>query len=691
MSQSSGLVAIERTSNIRHDLENMVNAVYAYTETGTAYQHKNPSNSYDSLIAATISPYNFRFTKRPITYKEAFAERYNIAKLPELEEESVSDSEIWGNMSSEEILDGIVGDDPFFTKFALESTAVGDNEAVNPRWAFNRDDDIIPPVLALGGKPELGGLGRVYHEQYQATQQLLHISLGVPEFKDLLDFYTECVDGNLAQDTNAGGSLNISRMFGSLVGGALSLAIKIPVLPFRFLDWVAQQIGSSDQISKYYELRAAMPMYYRYANSIFSQIAVLMGMTKNAWLLPDSLNLKAETGGETNGAQSSLTLQKLYSGSYDTEQYDSSLPLFMQGCGPNIYAILAKRNKRYDAAAASSIEDLEDYMAKVEQLNTGDKSERGGWFDSWFDSMKRSVHGGDKFVSFRINKGSDSSESLSNSTGQPSIAQTINNMASTGRDTNFSAGGHINKLGAAISEIPVLGSVASAVADFAKGAANSFGVTGLAGAVLTGSGFVDIPDIWTGSSFTKNYSFNMTFRPGAGDNVSILQDCYLPLSMLLAMACPRSVGVNSYTSPFLLRAYCKGMFAVPLGIIDSLSVTRGASEFGWNMSRLPTVINVSMTIKDLAPIMHLSMADTYTGMKIFGANSSMMEYALTLAGCGLDDRLMFSKTFVNRMSLSSHLLRTTYLNPNYHGLNMGHSNIGVIIGGIRSVSLWPTT
>ena len=130
----------------------------------------------------------------------------------------------------------------------------------------------------------------------------------------------------------------------------------------------------------------------------------------------------------------------------------------------------------------------------------------------------------------------------------------------------------------------------------------------------------------------------------------------------------------------------KGMFAVPLGIIDSMTITRGASEFGWNFMRLPTVINVSMTIKDLAPIMHLAMMDSFYGWKIFAANSSMQEYAHTLAGSGLNERLLFSESISQRLRLCARLVRTTLGDPIYWATAIGNSSIPRILSIFNRVS-----
>ena len=54
----------------------------------------------------------------------------------------------------------------------------------------------------------------------------------------------------------------------------------------------------------------------------------------------------------------------------------------------------------------------------------------------------------------------------------------------------------------------------------------------------------------------------------------------VPLSMLLAGALPKSTGKHSYDAPFLVEIYDKGKAQTRLGIIDSISITRGVGRLG---------------------------------------------------------------------------------------------------------------
>ena len=84
----------------------------------------------------------------------------------------------------------------YFTQPTLADTRVGCNDAINPYWQFNRDDDICPPGLVPKSmtldknfstsdtrvRSEIVhsvGMGCVYASMYNDQQQILWIEAGV--------------------------------------------------------------------------------------------------------------------------------------------------------------------------------------------------------------------------------------------------------------------------------------------------------------------------------------------------------------------------------------------------------------------------------------------------------------------------------------------------------------------------------
>ena len=551
----------------------------------------------------------------------------------------------------------------------ISSTEIGRNEAINCRWGFCEDDDLIHPLTAIHGKPELGGLGRVYSEVYQNTQQLIHITAGVMQFSSLAQFYLNSFDATSTEAIHYGNSGGLTRWVGKLVSGAIDLAVYVVTMPIRFIRTVGMLLDPSNVVTKYYDIKGAMPLYYKHVDTIITTLAINMGLYPNAYFK----EIDASST-QTQGTQNKEGLVEKYTGKDGQGDYsivetrnpiadpdvDGKLTKIVAARrkrtfkapwvlrdGPSIWHILTKRDTTNPDGTGDllNLPPLTEAFYDNKYANDISTEEKRSQWDIFKFRLKRSSSGTDKFVAFRINKSVDSSESLSNQTGETSISQTINSVARSGRDK------YVSFQGGNIANIPGVSDVLGMAKDLIGGLLDTFSITGMASSILTGTIFVDIPEIWQSSSFSKSYSFNVTLRAPYGDRVSIFQSIYIPLAMLIALAFPRSGGRNVYGTPFLIRAYSSGMFAIPLGIIDSFSITRGSSEFGWNLDRLPTTVEVSFTIKDLSAVTHLAIQDASDlgMMNILGTNSSFQEYMLTLSGIGLKERLNITQSLARRM------------------------------------------
>ena len=144
---------------------------------------------------------------------------------------------------------------------------------------------------------------------------------------------------------------------------------------------------------------------------------------------------------------------------------------------------------------------------------------------------------------------------------------------------------------------------------------------------------------------------------------------------------PRSVGDSMYTSPFLIKAYCKGMFSIPCGIIENMSITRGKDEFGWSNVNLPTSVDVSLSIKDLSPTFFLSMQDIGL-FDTFSRNDNMMEYLDTLSALGITERLFTMPKAMRKLSAALLIKRNTIFNPNYWGMRFGRNNVVRLVAAV---------
>lgn len=605
--------------------------------------------------------------------------------------------------------------DPIFTRPNQSTTEIGGNDAVNCYWQFGWDDDLVPPMLSAHNfqvEPSTGGLGRVYSEMYDTNQQLLHISVGVPRYTNLVSFYGNLFSRELATMNSNGDSL--CYKLGKIVGAGLTIGFEIIAMPFRFAMRLINYV-TSERITRYVEFDESMLLYYRYVNTALIELAVNMGLMPKLFFDKDKNN-KTTEGNVANLSFRDLLDEIIPSVSFKDAEESAMMPIFKGGF--DLWKILTIRDARERPSSAkpeingpNTNDELDGIQTKGN--NEAEFSVKSKWFswmeDKWKAFVSRSQaswQGADKFVSFKIEKSADASESLSNTTTESPVSQFFNNhsnMASMGRQF-LGGNGILGGLEDLAKAIPGINLLLGPLIDAGKGLVDGAirqkidSVTGPF-AVIGGEASVDVPEVWQSSTFSKSHSFNMTLRSPYGDMYSIFTNIYIPLIMLLCMALPRATGFSSYCQPFVIRAYAKGMFAIPYGIIESISIKRGASEFGWSKQRLPTVVELSFTIKDLSPFMVMGMDVGATPIdavlspfktfdKIFRENTNFQEYLMTLSGMGLTERLLFTSNVKRRLNAIYRDIRSK-ASPEYLGFAFGNSSIGKIIGAFSPSTRFP--
>ena len=297
---------------------------------------------------------------------------------------------------------------------AYGDTSVGGNDAINPYWAFNEDDDIILPIDATNNS-QTKGMGCVYKEMYEANQQLLWLSFGVPEYRPALSFFAGLTDGGLSNIMNSGGATrSISTVLGNLIGSGIGLAIRAPFLPLiatgRLASWLFKD-GDAVPATKYFDFRQSMPLYFRMVNSLLASLTTGMGLYRSDWVDIITKNLEPK-------------LEDRYS--------KAGLPEVLRE-GPDIFAIMSKRANvvfKENAATFKTTDEL------VSQLSRAPAS-RGSWFDKFTQAANGSALGGSDYIGFRIEKGTSAGESFSNNTGESGLASKINAKTAEQQDTMF--------------------------------------------------------------------------------------------------------------------------------------------------------------------------------------------------------------------------------------------------------------
>lgn len=570
----------------------------------------------------------------------------------------------------------------YLVKPKYRDTSLGGNDAINCYPQFHESDDIVHPINDVVGDGS-NGLGRVYEEKVDRNQQILWVTFGVPRHTALSTFYRTAIKPELAKLMNSGDAWNAFTV-GKLLGTVAGYVATLPLQPFIFMSKLMSGMFKL-HATRYFEFKPATPLYYRIVNT---QIATLM---VNMDLGAQQKNFEEATNAKDN--LESLTNQVTIGESKpieDLEQGDaaaaplSGIPDLFSTYGFDILHILNKRHtfdSTQNAIDSGTLSTAIDNLVHATKDNDDfEQNIVSGFPSKIIEGFTTGSKASLSFVGFRIEKSTDSSESLSNTTAQPEIANTVNSKVQSIRDMKTSMA-NFNFVDGAAGD--VTNKVINALDGFATGALDSVGISGILG-MITGQGLVDYPEFWKDSSFTKSYSFKVPIHAVSGDKVSIAYR-YIILLLILSGSLPRATGRNSYTSPFIVRAYTKGMFAIPLGIIDSISIKRGDGEFGWSVDKLPLNIEVSFTIKDLSPSMFLGLGDSKSLVDILGQSTSYSEYLMTLAGMSVKDRLLYSSNIKRRLKILVQLTKTAKFNPMLWGMRF--SNNSFI--GQAAYALWP--
>lgn len=523
----------------------------------------------------------------------------------------------------------------FFSSASLKfvDTAPGGSFAINPPPQFTRYAD--PPVPGrLSGSP---GLGRYYSEAFDDHSQIISMRFGVPQFNSMTTFFTGFYNTGAGQLARTGRATSAFYYLGRAAGFVVSI-MSWKLLAVHLLG-VGLKFMMQKPTSKYYFLKPAMPLYWNAVTTIVNHIAV------NSGIVP-------RVGGE---GQDAINNEYEFDKSALANLHKALPDVFKEGGGIDVYALanraqrLARKHyKQWEAAndGATNMNlttRMDDYSRVVQNGAGGslkdDKPDYQTYLDKWFNSqqskpkesddgngvekiaekssdkeaenagfldfLQAELDDGAAFANFRVNATGPVSESFSNSVGESEIAQKINSMSSSARSTSFNlAGGNIDDgvVGKAI------GGILGAAKDVATGVMDQLNVSGLA--MLGGAAFVDIPKHWQSSSASlprMNYTIQLVSP--YGNPISRLINLHLPLAMLLAGALPLSTGKQSYTSPFLCEVYDQGRCQTRLGMIDSLSITRGVGNLGFNADNQCLAIDVSFSIVDMSSVLHMPISE----------------------------------------------------------------------------------
>lgn len=265
------------------------------------------------------------------------------------------------------------------------------------------------------------------------------------------------------------------------------------------------------------------------------------------------------------------------------------------------------------------------------------------WYNLKNDGFKNYFNA-DNAVVFYLDGFSSVSDSFSNSSTESSLANTINGFSDQAKEIRFLLGNN-SALTQMMSEATTtigegIGGLLGTIGDLTGGMLGNLAKKGVN--TIVQGGKIIFPKIWQDFSYDRQqFNFSIKLRSPDHDTLSIVLNVLIPYLHILAMVLP--IGVeedpNGFVSPFLVKAYCKGMFNIDMGLIVGLSATRGA-ECQWNDDGLPTQIDLDITIEDLYSSLFMTplgedgtnaIKDSVHVVK----NTAMMDFLSNLAGLNI--------------------------------------------------------
>lgn len=267
------------------------------------------------------------------------------------------------------------------------------------------------------------------------------------------------------------------------------------------------------------------------------------------------------------------------------------------------------------------------------------------WYNLKNSSFK-SYFNADQAVVFYLDGFSSVSQSFSNSSTESSLANTVNGFSDQAKEIRFllGKGSTLANLYDESSKLisGALKGLSGTIGDLGGGMLGNLASKGVN--TIVQGGKIVFPKIWQDFSYDRQqFSFSIKLRSPDHDSLSIILNVLVPYLHILAMVLP--IGVeddpNGFVSPFLVKAYCKGMFNIDMGLIVGLNATLGA-ECQWNDDGLPTQIDLDITIEDLYSSLFMTPLgeDGKNPIKDYMhvvKNTAMLDFLSNLAGLNIAD------------------------------------------------------
>lgn len=599
-------------------------------------------------------------------------------------------------------------------------TRLGANIGVNCKPQFCRYSDIRSKGrlsgrndVTIGATKGNFGMGEYYSRAIDDPSQTIYLRFGHVQYNSLTNFLSRAFDSEQTNMARTGRAPSIFYDIGK-AAGSLVPVIAFPAISLTIIFGKVLNSFFARPTSKFYTLKPAMHLYWSAVNLLVNTLAINNGIMPkiladdNSQKIGQPFKLDNDYLAAISAIMPDVFTKDNYFDVYALANKAQRLSnqLFMDdfkkldqgtstdftgyvkkditGQGAHSTYISDQNNKASIAARLNNIFMFGYYKSEDEKEraemdpridpNSADGSEKKdtSWFQEFVNYFDSEFRDGSEFAVFKVEHTGSVSESFSNTTVESDLSQKLNSVSSQVRQARFSlADGNI--IGGAAELIT---SVISGAKDVVMGTLDgaTFGFSNLM-VGLAGSGYIDIPNNWQSSSASlPRTSYTIKLISLYGNPISRVQDIYIPLSMLLAGTLPLSTGKQSYTSPFLCQVFDKGRCQKRLGMIESLSITRGTSNLPFDLKGNALAIDVTFTIADLSSIMHMPLSTgrlLQTDMTL-DEDNILADYLAVLAGQDIYTQIYpFPKA---RLTLAKKIMQTNKLTSPAYWSSLFHES-----------------
>ena len=573
-------------------------------------------------------------------------------------------------------------------------TSLGGNIGINTRPGFTPYAD-IPVKGRLPGRDDLDirdhqsnyGLGRYYSDALDESAQVIYMRFGVPEFNTLTNFLRHAYDPTMISIARTGKGPSVFYNIGEALG-SIALYAAFPTIAVTIAAIRTAKFFFARPMHKFYTFKETMHTYWTAVNTLVNAHAINMG------IFPKIFNDMAQATKISDANESQKINQPFKLDSEYIKALTAAMPDVFHGNSLfDVYNIANKAQRLANREFMADYEALNngtatDYLGYVKKMMTGTqlnptyisdskgkptlsarlkfvlgkrvevkddpknsdaatvdykvdpaKEDDTSWWDTYAETVAAAWDDGSMFAAFRVENTGQVQESFSSSVVESELSSKLNGISSQVRDMRFSVmdGNIMGGLGDMVSGIVGAG------VDLAMGAAS--GVTGgLSNVVagLAGSGFIDIPKHWQSSNVQlPRPSYRMKLVTPYHNPISEMMNIWIPYYMLLAGTLPLSTGKASYTAPFLCQVFDRGRCQVRLGMIESVSTTRGITNVPFTKDGRCLGLEVSFNIVDLSSIMHMPVGtgplDSINAT--LDEDNILADYIAVLAGQDLNSQI----------------------------------------------------